>query len=426
MSTSLERIAVKARKDKKHRFQNLSGMLDRWFLWNQWKNLNKKAAVGVDKVTHTQYGDNLMDNLIDLEGRLKRKAYRAKLVRRHYIPKGGGKMRPLGIPAIEDKLVQNAVTQILQAIFEQDFLPSSYGYRPSRGSQGAVENLRHALDTGNYQYVVEADIKGYFDNLDHDWLVRMLEQRIDDKPFIRLIRKWLKAGVLETDGQVIHPATGSPQGGIISPMLANIYMHFVLNLWFEHVVKVRCRGKAEVFVYADDFVCLFERAEEAKAFYSALGKRMAKFGLELSSEKTNIIDFRRYARQKFDFLGFEFRWMRSRTRKVQIRTSKKKFQKSCQAFKDWCKKERFQRITTLIRKLNAKLRGYYEYYGLWGNYRSLHKFFYYVNKTLFRWLNRRSQKRSYTWEGFNKMLKECKIVKPKVKPRAVVLTNAYA
>jgi group II intron reverse transcriptase/maturase len=426
MSTSLERIADKAKRDKKHRFQNLSGMLDRWFLWNQWKTLNKKAAVGVDRITHTEYADNLMANIDALVDRLKRKAYRAKPVRRHYIPKGNGKMRPLGIPSIEDKLVQNAVTRILEAIFEQDFLPSSFGYRPNRSAQMAVEQLRQALDTGRYQYVVEADIKGFFDNLDHDWLVKMLSQRVDDKALIRLIQKWLKVGVLETDGQILHPATGSPQGGIISPMLANIYMHYVLNLWFEHIVKKCCKGKAELFVYADDFVCLFERADEAKAFYVALGKRMAKFGLELAPDKTRIVDFRQNQNQMFEFLGFEFRWMKGRRRQIRIRTAKKKFQKSCQVIKEWCKKQRSTKLSLLAIKLNSKLRGYYEYYGIWGNYESLARFKRYVELVLHRWLNRRSQRQSYSWQGFLEMLKRYPLLNPKVKKCPSCTVNAYA
>jgi len=415
MSTSLERIAEKAKRVKKHRFQNLSGMLDRWFLWNQWKELNKNAAVGVDKVTYTKYGDNLMANIDDLIKRLKRKSYRAKLVRRHYVPKGNGKVRPLGIPSIEDKLVQKAVTRILGAIYEQDFLSSSYGYRPNRSAQMAVDCLRTALDTGRYHYVVEADIKGYFDNLDHEWMVKMLLQRVHDKAFIRLIEKWLKVGVLEIDGKIIHPATGSPQGGIISPMLANIYMHYVLNLWFEHIVKKRCKGKAELFVYADDFVCLFERADEARAFYIALEKRMAKFNLKLAAEKTRIVCFRKDQNQMFEFLGFEFRWMKGRRRKIRIRTAKKKFQKSCQSFKEWCKKQRSTKLSLLVKKLNSKLRGYYEYYGVYGNFESLARYKRYVELAFHRWLNRRSQRRSYSWQGFLDMLRRYPLLNPKVK-----------
>ena len=263
MPTSLQGIAKRAREQKKHRFQDLYRMLNEEFLLDCWRHIRKNAAYGVDKVSAEEYEQNLEENIRDLVARLKRGGYRARLVRRKYIPKGEGKMRPLGIPVIEDKLLQMGVKRILEAIYEQDFLRCSYGYRPGVGALHAIDDLTIKLQYGRYEYVVEADIKSYFDNVDHEWVIRMLKERIDDGPFLRLIAKWLKAGILEPDGEVIHPVTGTPQGGVVSPVLANVYLHYVLDLWFQKVVKKHCRGEACLIRYADDFVCAFEYREDA-------------------------------------------------------------------------------------------------------------------------------------------------------------------
>lgn len=229
MRTSLQGIAKRAEEQKKHRFQDLYGLLNEEFLMDCWRDIRKDAASGVDDVSAEQYEENLEENVRDLVERLKRKSYRARLVKRAYIPKGDGKKRPLGVPVIEDKLLQLGVKRILAAIYVQDFLPCSYGYRPGIGALDAVKDLMDRLQFGRYSFIVEADIKSYFDNVDHDWMTRMLEERVDDGPFVRLIGKWLKAGVLETDGKVIHPVTGTPQGGVVSPILANIYLHYALD-----------------------------------------------------------------------------------------------------------------------------------------------------------------------------------------------------
>ena len=252
--TSLRGIATKAKANGNHRFQDLYRCLNAPFLHACWKDLNKNAASGVDEETAESYRENLGANIQALAKRLKTKHYRAKLVRRCYIPKENGKERPLGIPALEDRLVQLACSKILTAIFEADFLDISYGYRPRRSAKDAVNDLRFNFQFGKYGYVVEADIKGFFDHMDHEWLLRMLKERIDDAAFLSLINRWLKAGILETDGEIIHPETGTPQGGIISPVLANIYLHFALDLWFEKVVKAHCKGDALILRYADDCV----------------------------------------------------------------------------------------------------------------------------------------------------------------------------
>ena len=304
MQTKIQGIANKAKQNKKYRFRDLFRMIDEEALIGAWKLLNKKAAAGIDKVTARKYEENLKGNIMQIVGKLKKKRYRAKMVRRTYIPKGKGKMRPLGIPAVEDKLIQIVVAQILNAIYEQDFIPNSFGYRKNRNPHQAIQQITEELQYGMYNYVVEADIKGFFDNMKHEWIVQMLEQRVDDKAFIWLIKKWLKAGVMEEDGKVLHPITGSPQGGIVSPVLANIYLHYALDLWFEKKVKTASKGESYICRYADDFICAFRFATDANKFYQILGVRLKKFGLELSKEKTNIIQFSRYRigqNGRFDF-----------------------------------------------------------------------------------------------------------------------------
>jgi len=243
--TFLRGIANKARSNQRHRFRDLYRCLNEELIYHAWKSLNKGAASGVDRVTAEAYAEDLQGNIQRLVERLKAKRYRAKLVRRVYIPKENGKQRPLGIPALEDRLVQSAVTRVLTAIYEQDFLDCSYGYRVGRSAHDAVAELTRELQFGPYHMVVEADIRSFFGHMDHDWLLEMLAQRIDDRAFLGLIRKWLKAGILETDGEVIHPETGTPQGGIISPILANVYLHFALDLWFQKVVIPHCSGESE-------------------------------------------------------------------------------------------------------------------------------------------------------------------------------------
>ena len=264
MQTSLRRIARKAKQDKNYRFGNLYGLLDKNALYLAYKDINKKSASGIDKETSKEFERNLDANLDAMVEELKSKKYKAKLVKRVYIPKGKGKIRPLGLPTLRDKIVQKAVSKILEAIYEQDFLKCSYGYRPNTGAQRAVRDLTKEL-MQKYSYVVEADIRSFFDNIDHQWLIKMLELRIKDKTFLRLIKKWLKARILETNGKVINPQTGCPQGSIVSPILANIYLHYALDLWFDKVVKPRSRSDAYICRLADDFVCAFRYKEDAES-----------------------------------------------------------------------------------------------------------------------------------------------------------------
>jgi group II intron reverse transcriptase/maturase len=398
-------------------------MINRISLMDAWLDINRGAASGVDKVTAMEYEENLVENIINLEKRLKEKRYKAKLVRRVYIPKGKTKLRPLGIPALEDKLVQLAAAKILGAIFEQDFLSCSWGYRPEIGALDAVKDITKTLMTGKFGYIVDADITGFFDNINHEWMVEMLELRINDKAFIRLIKKWLKAGILD-DNKVMHPVKGTPQGGIVSPVLSNIYLHYVLDLWFTKVIKPQCEGQAYICRYADDFVCAFQYKREAANFYDKLDSRLKKFGLELSKEKTRVISFSRFRKEErtsFDFLGFEFRWKVSRRGKdiISKRTSKKKYKQAMNKFADWIKRYRNKRITWIFKRLNMKLRGYYNYYGVIGNMKRLLDYFNGVVRLLFKWLNRRSQRRSYNYKGFRELCKHFKVLRPRIVEKPV-------
>ena len=430
VQTSLQAIAKKASEQPGYRFRNLFGMLNEEMLKDSWCDIRKNAASGVDRVSAVDYEKNLEGNIQQLVDELKRKHYRAKNVLRRYIPKGNGKLRPLGIPATQDKLLQISVKRILEAIFEQDFLGCSYGYRPGVSALDAVDKLTVKLQFGKYNYVVEADIKGFFDNINHEWLLKMLAERVDDKSFLWLIEKWLKAGVLDTDGKVLHPETGTPQGGIVSPILANVYLHFALDLWFQKVVIAHCSGEACLIRFADDFVCAFEKERDARRFYEALGERMKKFNLELSAEKTQIIPFSPSGvagSSYFNFLGFEFRWGKDRSGKPHVdkRTARKSLRNSLARFKLWCKDNRHRRLPDLFKALNAKLRGYFNYFGVHGNLPSLTEFYYHAIKYMQRYLNRRSQRKSYNWVGFKQLLTQFGVVKPHIVNRPKRVSRAF-
>jgi RNA-directed DNA polymerase len=415
--TSLRGIANKAKADKQHRFRDLYRCLDAELLLDCWHDLNKEVASGIDGVTAAAYEEELEANIQALVGRLKAKRYRTKLVRRKYIPKEEGKVRPLGIPALEDKLVQMACAKLLSAIYEQDFLNCSYGYRPGRGPLDAVQDLTFDLQYGCYGYIVEADVKGFFDHLDHDELMKMLSRRIDDRAFLRLIRKWLKAGILETDGQVIHPETGTPQGGAISPILANVYLHYTLDLWFEEVVKPHLAGEALLCRFADDWVCAFRYQEDAERFYRVLPKRLGKFKLAVAPEKTRLLRFSRFhpsRKRRFTFLGFEFYWNKDRqgVPRVQRRTARKKLQAACRRIKEWIRTNRHLPGREFFERLNVRLQGHYNYYGVRGNSQALAHFYEWAVACAFKWLNRRSQRRSYTWAQFKRVLDLINIMVP--------------
>lgn len=419
MQTSLKGINKRAMTHSSHKFGGLYRLLNVDNLRWAYSQLNKRAAVGVDKVSYVKYGESLEENLQDLVSRLKNKSYKAKLIRRTYIPKSATKMRPLGIPALEDKLLQYAAAKILEAIYEADFIDDSYGYRPRRGCHDAVKTVRKKAMFGKCYHIVEADIKGFFDNLDHDWLLKMLGERIADNALIKLINKWLKAGILE-DGRVTHPESGTPQGGVISPILANIYLHYALDLWFDKWFRRNSRGACSIIRYADDFVCLFQYESDASYFYGQLPQRLKKFNLEVAPEKTQKLKFSRCnsrtENSSFEFLGFEFHWELSRRGKkyVRTRTSSKKLRSAIGRFTEWIQENRSTKLRALMESVRRKFIGHYNYYGLVGNSKRLSEYWFWCLRSLFKWLNRRSQKRSYNWTGFHELIKYFAIPTPRV------------
>jgi group II intron reverse transcriptase/maturase len=390
---------------------------------------NGKKATGVDRVSKEEYGRNLDANLENLIERMKRESYKPKPSRRVYIDKPGSAVkRPLGISCYEDKLVENAVAQLLEAVYEPKFSGASFGFRPKRNCHGAIREVIEDIQYRKTNYVVEADIKSFFDTLDHEWLVRFLEHDIADRKFIGIIRRFLKAGIME-EGKLLESEKGSPQGNGASPILANVYLHYVLDLWFELAVKKQCKGESYLIRYCDDFVCCFQHEDDAERFYHALPKRFAKFGLSLAPEKTKILEFGRFARENrarhgqgkpetFSFLGFTM-YCSTDSRKgffrVKARTDRKKMISKLKKLNLWLKAHRHWRVKEILAKINQSLRGHYHYYGVTDNTRNLERFRNTVKGLVFKWLNRRSQRCSYNWKEFNdKLLARFPILQPKV------------
>lgn len=405
------------------RVQSLMRYVNKETLTRSYSRQPKGRAVGVDGVTKEAYGENLNENLDDLLKRMKQFSYRPYPVRRAYIPKGNGKMRGLGIPSFEDKVVQGVFKEILEGIYEPKFLDFSYGFRPNRSCHDAIQRVNKHIMADKVNYVVDADIKGFFDNIDHDWMVKFLEHDIADKHFIRYIKRFLIGGVME-DGKKLNTEVGTVQGGLISPVLANVYLHYVLDTWFVYVSKHEFSGEMYMVRYADDFVCLFQYEQEAQKFYRMLVERMKKFGLELAEDKSRIMPFGRYkgTKENFDFLGFTHYNGKSHWGKycVMHRTSKKKLKQKRQSAKQWLREHMHESIPDTIEKLNKKLIGHYRYYGIYGNWISLEKFYNYVKTELWRTKRRRDQSRWLTWEKFKGILRIYPIAGPKV-----YLTSAY-
>ncbi|WP_185231675.1 group II intron reverse transcriptase/maturase [Teredinibacter franksiae] len=424
MTTALHTIAFKAQTHPNHRFQNLYGLLDSDLLVQSWGQINKQSACGIDGVTPSDFKQRLPENINRLHQTLKCKSYRANDVKRVFIPKSNGKLRPLGLPTLDDKIVQQSVSQILQSIWEQDFVKNSYGYRPNRSAHQAVHSLQLNLQYGTYGYVVEADIKGFFDNIDHEWLMRMLKQRIEDKALLNLINQWLKARIKSPEGVFEKPASGSPQGGVISPVLANIYLHYALDIWFEKRIKPRLQGRAMLIRYADDFVVAFQYANEAREFYRELPKRLREFKLDVAPEKTHLKRFSRFhpgQHHSFEFLGFEYYWDTDKKGEARLRrhTAPKKHKAKLSEFYQWIKANRSKRLNVWMPQLRRKLTGFINYFGLPDNSRSVARVYDYVLHSLYKWLNRRSQRHSFNWQGFKDMLKYFQIQQPRVWKRHI-------
>ncbi len=428
VATKLRRIAEKARRELSFKFTSLYHLMNEELLRECFQRLRKDAAAGIDRTTKDMYAENLDTNLSELIGRLQRMAYIPQPVRRKYIPKpGSDEQRPLGIPCLEDKLVQAGIVRILEAVYEEDFIGDSYGFRPQRSCHMALKVLSDTVEHNPVNHVVEADIKGFFDHVDQEWLIKFLAHRIEDKRIQRMVKRFLKAGVWE-DGTVTVSDEGTPQGGVISPLLANIYLHYALDLWFERVYRRQCTGLARLIRYADDFVVCFQYKTEAERFSRELVKRLGKFRLEVEPTKTRVVEFGRYAVQNakrrgersatFNFLGFTHYCGTKRDGKgfrMKRVTARKKFTAKLKAFKEWLKMARTMKTKELWEIAKAKLRGHYAYYGVSDNLPGIKRFHEEVRKLLFKWLNRRGKRECLNWQKFCEMLKQYPLPEPRIK-----------
>lgn len=425
METKLERISQLSKENPEMVFTSLGHLINVEMLKECHEKMDKDKAVGIDGVTKEDYGRNLHENLNKLVDRLKSKSYRPKPARKTEIPKENGKTRPISIYCYEDKLIQEALRRILEAVFEPHFYDEMMGFRPGRGCHGALKRLGRMIERGRTNYILDADIKSFFNNLDHEWIIKFVESRIKDPNITRLIRRMLIGGIME-DYKVEPTEQGCGQGSVCAPIIANIYMHYVLIWWFKDKMQPRLRGYSGLVVYADDFVLCFQYKDEAERFYEHLNKRMEHFGLHLEEDKSRLIKFGRHAQDDankagrkpdtFTFLGFTHYCSQSRNGKFRVKrkTSKKKYQKKCKEVHAFIKEKRHTPVKALIHKLNQILVGYYHYYGITDNWRCIANFRFKVIKYLFYWLNRRSQKSSYRWDGFNELLKQYPIAKPHI------------
>ena len=430
ISTRLRRIAEIARKYRGQPLRTLAHHIDEALLHIAHSHTRKDGAPGVDMETAKEFSADLSARLADLHERFKSGLYRAPPVRRTYIPKADGGRRPLGLPTFEDKVLQRAVTMVLEALYEQEFLPCSYGFRPGRSAHQALSDLRQELMRTHGGWLLDVDIKGFFDNLDHNHLRSFLDKRVGDGVIQRAIGKWLKAGVLE-DGRMVRPETGTPQGGVISPLLANVYLHEVLDTWFHDDILPRFRGHGRLIRYADDFVIVCEREDDARRVLAVLPKRFGRFGLELHPEKTRLLNFRRPQSDadgkgrgddgngpgSFDFLGLSHHWGRTRNGgwAIKQRTMKSRLNRSIKTIAEWCRRFRHLPVAVQHRKLSQKVRGHYNYYGITGNSMALGKFHRSVIRVWHKWLDRRSQKRSMSWERFWRLYERYPLPPPRVR-----------
>lgn len=399
--------------------QGLMKYINKENLRRQHNEQERKKATGIDKVDKIKYGESLENNLERLIGDMKTFSYKPQPVRRTYIPKANSdKLRPLGIPAYEDRLVQGAFAEVLQEVYEKIFLDCSYGFRPNKDCHQAIKELDNIVMRKKVNYVVDADIKDFFSNVNHEWLIKFLEHTIEDQSFIRYIKRFLASGIME-EGKFIESDKGTPQGGLISPILANVYLHYVLDLWFKLDVKVRCRGEAYIIRYADDLVCCFELEEDANRFFQELKDRLGKFNLELAEDKSKIIPFGKNTennKETFDFLGFTHKDSRGRKGQYKLlhTTSQKKLKAKRASAKQWIRQNIHLPIEELIKQLNRKLVGHYRYYGISDNYNRLKSYMNYVKYQLYKWLKRRSQKDKTNIERFRKILEYNPIAEPRI------------
>lgn len=414
-STKQARIATLAKRYQGTALRSLAHHMDLEWLREAFRRTRKDGAVGVDGQTADDYAENLEENLQSLLDRAKSGIYRAPPVRRVHIPKGdGSQTRPIGIPTFEDKVLQRAVAMLLEPIYEQDFYDFSYGFRPRRSAHDALETLNKGLRDMGGGWVLDVDIKSFFDTLVHKKLRDLLRQRVVDGVIVRLVGKWLRAGVME-EGVVHHPETGSPQGGVISPILSNIYLHEVIDKWWVEDVLPRMRGRAFMVRYADDLVMVFSDREDAQRVQRVLPQRVERFGLTLHPEKTRLVRFRRPRRDgsgpkpgSFDFLGLTHYWGRSRNGRPTLKrkTAKGRFSRALKSLNKWMKRARHVPLAKQAKTLGQKLAGHFNYYGIRGNSPAINRFAYEARRLWRKWLGRRSQRAKVTWEQFNRLLRK--------------------
>ena len=401
MKTQAE--GIREQSAKYSRVQNLMHKVNEETLMSEHRKQSRRKAVGADGISKEQYDENAAANIRELTRKMREFQYKPKPVKRVYIPKTNGKLRPLGLPSYEDKLVQGVMAGVLNEVYEVRFLDCSYGFREHRSAHDVVKFINQMIMRKKVNYVLEADIKGFFDNVNHDWLMKFLEHDIDDKNFLRYIKRFLKSGVMEGT-ELKESDRGTPQGGLISPVLANVYLHYVLDLWFEKGVKPRLRGEAYYVRYADDFLILFQYENEAKQVMQALKPRLGKFSLEVAEEKTRILPTGRFrgTKEDFDFLGFTFYNTRTRTGRywLGVRTSSKKLKAKKQAAKAWLQTRLTKPLSETMKIIAASLRGHCNYYGVNGNFHAIQNFWKYLKYSTYRMLNRRDQKGRFRYEKY--------------------------
>jgi len=418
MSTVELQIAERARKFKEEPLTNLSQFITCDMLYREFNQLNKYSSSGTDDQDWFDYSRLADQRLPELLSEYKSGSYKAPSIRRVYIPKGKTEKRPLGIPTIEDKVLQSAVRRVLEPIYEGMFKDFSYGFRPNRSCHKAIEYMFQKVSFGGMPYIIDADIQNYFGSINHRQLRSFLDQRVKDGKVRKILDKWLKAGILEDD-TLSYPEEGTPQGGIVSPLLSNIYLHYVLDEWFSEVIQPLLKGRSFIVRYADDFVLGFEREKDAKRVMEVLFKRFEKYSLRLHPEKTRMVNLNQPERgnRSFDFLGFTHYMGKSRKGNpvLKRKTSKKKYSNALNNMGDWLKRNRHNKIRNIIHDLNVKLRGYYNYYGITFNARRLAGYFNEVKTLLHKWLNRRGGKPSWNWGRFAKLVNQwCPLLKPRI------------